>query len=37
VKAILGFLNTTFPQKARLWVDRLSDNFKILQTPTLQM
>lgn len=37
VKAILGFLNTTFPQKARLWVERLSDNFKILQAPTLQM
>jgi len=26
-ETILGFFNATFPQKASLWVDRLTDNF----------
>jgi len=34
-EAILGFLNKTFPQKARLWTDRLSDNFTPIQSPLL--
>jgi transposase len=39
-EATLGFLTKTFPEKARLWVDRLSDNFTPVQSPlapTLQM
>lgn len=35
--AILGFLNVTFPKNARLWTDRLSDNFRPLQSPILQV
>jgi hypothetical protein len=35
-KSILRFLNVTFPQKAKLWLDRLSDNFRPLQSPILQ-
>jgi transposase len=38
--AILAFLTKTFPQNARLWVDRLSDNFTPIQSPlptTLQV
>lgn len=34
-EAILGFLNTTFPQKARQWIDRLTDNFKPLHSPLI--
>ena len=37
VKAVLGFFNLTFPQKAQSWVDRISDNFRIVNAPTLQM
>jgi len=36
-EAILAFFTTTFPNSARLWVDRLSDNFRPLQSPTLQV
>jgi transposase len=36
-EAILTFLNVTFPQNARLWIDRLSDNFRLLHSPTLQV
>jgi transposase len=36
-EAINGFLNVTFPKNARLWTDRLSDNFRVLQSPILQM
>jgi transposase len=36
-EAILHFLNVTFPQNARLWTDRLSDNFRPLHSPTLQL
>lgn len=35
--AILGFLHVTFPQHAKLWIDRLSDNFRPLHSPTLQV
>jgi transposase len=35
-KSILGFLNVTFPQKAKQWVDRLTDNFRPIQSPILQ-
>jgi len=38
--AILGFLTKTFPEKARLWTDRLSDNFALIHSPlkpTLQV
>ena len=37
VEAINGFLNVTFPKKARSWIDRLSDNFRVLQAPTLHV
>jgi len=33
--AVLGFLNETFPEKARLWIDRLSDNFTPIQSPLM--
>ena len=36
-EAILTFLNVTFPQNARLWRDRLTNNFTTLQSPTLQL
>jgi len=36
-EAILTFLSVTFPNNARLWTDRLSDNFRPLQSPTLQV
>lgn len=36
-KSILDFLNVTFPQKARHWIDRLSDNFRPLHSPILQV
>lgn len=26
------FLNLTFPNGARYWVDRLTDNFRVLET-----
>jgi transposase len=38
--AVLGFLNKTFPENARLWIDRLSDNFTPIHSPlfpTLQV
>ena len=38
--ATLDFLTKTFPEKARLWIDRLSDNFTPIQSPlfpTLQV
>jgi len=36
-EAVLTFLNVTFPQNAHLWVDRLSDNFSPLLSPTLHV
>jgi transposase len=36
-EAILQFLNVTFPKKATLWIDRLSDNFRPLQSPILHV
>jgi transposase len=36
-EAILTFLNVTFPANAPLWTDRLSDNFRPLPSPTLQV
>jgi transposase len=36
-EAIFTFLSVTFPNNARLWTDRLSDNFRPLQPPTLQL
>src|ERR1700722_3240400 len=36
-EAILRFLKVTFPKKARLWMDRLSDNFTPLQSPILHL
>jgi transposase len=36
-EAILTFLNLTFPANARSWTDRLSDNFRLLHSPTLQL
>lgn len=35
--AILGFLNVTFPHHAKQWIDRLTDNFRPLQSPLLQV
>lgn len=31
--AVLTFLTKTFPEKARLWIDRLSDNFTPIHSP----
>ena len=36
-EAILAFLNVTFPENVRLWSDRLSDNFRLLQSPILHV
>ena len=36
-EAILTFFKTTFPANARLWTDRLSDNFTTLHSPTLHV
>jgi transposase len=33
--ATLDFLTKTFPEKARLWIDRLSDNFTPVQSPLI--
>ena len=33
--AVLGFLTKTFPEKARLWIVRLSDNVTPIQSPLL--
>ncbi len=33
--ATLDFLTKTFPEKARLWIDRLSDNFTPVHSPLL--
>lgn len=35
VDAVLGFLTNTFPEKALLWTDRLSDNFTPIHSPLL--
>ncbi len=32
-EAIRGFFSTTFPQNATRWTDRLTDNFRVMQSP----
>lgn len=34
-EAIHHFFDHTFPQKAKLWVDRLTDNFRVMHAPKL--
>jgi len=34
-EAIRGFFSTTFPQNARQWTDRLTDNFRVMHSPLI--
>jgi transposase len=34
-EAIRGFFNVTFPKNARAWTDRLTDNFRVMNSPLL--